>query len=151
MTISIIRFINIYTAALPTGVSFGIWIGFNPLNLSPSTYVEQQQNMIQSLNLLLFSLAILVTLITLVSAFLQKGNKQVFISLIAAALFFIACIVISAFGNQPINNIVMTWTPDTLPENWVSLRDKWWSLHIMRTITELIALCLITWASIRKD
>lgn len=151
MTISIIRFINIYIAALLTGASFGIWIGFNPSNLSPSTYVEQQQNMTQSLNLLLSSLAILVTLITLVSAFLQKGNKQVFISLITAALFFIACIVISWFGNQPINNIVMTWTPDTLPENWVSLRDKWWSLHIMRTITELIALCLITWASIRKD
>jgi len=151
MTTSIIRFINIYIAALLTGVSLGIWIGFNPSNLSASTYVEQQQNMIQSLNLLLSSLAILITLITLVSAFIQKENKPVFISLIVAALFFIACIVISWFGNQPINNIVMTWTADTLPENWVSLRDKWWSFHIMRTITELIALCLITWASIRKD
>jgi len=46
MTTSIIRFLNIILAALLAGVSFGIWIGFNPLKVSPSTYIEQQQNMI---------------------------------------------------------------------------------------------------------
>jgi hypothetical protein len=46
MKTSIIRFLNIIIAALLAGTSFGIWIGYNPLNLSPSTYIEQQQNMI---------------------------------------------------------------------------------------------------------
>jgi|GEM_PF-3063443 len=48
MATSIIRFINIIIAGLLAGVSFGIWIGFNPLNLSPSTYVEQQHNMLRA-------------------------------------------------------------------------------------------------------
>jgi hypothetical protein len=151
MTTSIIRFLNIIIAALLAGVSFGIWIGFNPMSLSPSTYIEQQQNMIQALNVLMISLVFSATVITIISAFLQKSNKPVFITLLIAALFFITCIVISRFGNQPINKIIMSWTSGSLPVNLADLRDKWWSFHIMRTITELAALILVTWTSIKKD
>ena len=44
----------------------------------------------------------------------------------------------------------MTWTTDSIPDNLSELRDKWWSLHIMRTMAELIALSLVTWTSIKK-
>jgi len=132
-------------------VSFGIWIGFNPLELSPSTYVEQQQNMLQALKVLMISLVVIATIITLVSAFLQKNNKPSFIALLVAAVFFIACILITRFGIIPIDDTIMTWTSESLPNNWTEFRDKWWSFHIMRTIAELIALFLITWASIKRD
>jgi len=56
MTTSIIRFLNIVLAALLAGVSFGIWFGFNPLALSASTYVDQQQNMLRALRGLMVSL-----------------------------------------------------------------------------------------------
>jgi len=150
MIISVIRFLNIIVAALLAGISVGIWIGFNPLNLSPSTYIEQQQNTIRSLNVLMISLVVFATVITIISAFLQKGNKEDLIVLLIASLFFISCILISRFGNQPINKIIMTWTTDSLPANLSELRDKWWSFHIMRTIAELIALFLVTWISIKK-
>jgi ABC-type proline/glycine betaine transport system permease subunit len=150
MIISVIRFLNIIVAALLAGISVGIWIGFNPLDLSPSTYIEQQQNTIRSLNVLMISLVVFATVITIISAFLQKGNKENLIVLLIASLFFISCILISRFGNQPINKIIMTWTTDSLPANLSELRDKWWSFHIMRTIAELIALFLVTWISIKK-
>lgn len=151
LTTSLIRFINILLAALLAGVSFGIWIGFNPANLSAASYLEQQQNTISSLSVLMTSLVIIATLITIISAFLQRKNKGVFVALLIAALFFIACILISALGNKPIDKTIMTWTPDNLPANWSIFRDRWWLLHIMRTISELIALVLVTWTSIRKD
>jgi hypothetical protein len=137
-------------AALLAGVSFGIWIGFNPLHLSQSTYLEQQQNTILSLRVLMISLVFMATLVTVISAFLQKKNKTVFISLIIAALCFIVCIMITKFGNLPIDNVVMTWTLDTMPANWMELRSDWWSFHIMRTIAELTALTLVTWSSVQK-
>jgi len=74
MIISVIRFLNIIVAALLAGISVGIWIGFNPLDLSPSTYIEQQQNTIRSLNVLMISLVVFATVITIISAFLQKGD-----------------------------------------------------------------------------
>lgn len=150
MATSIVRFLNIILAALLAGTSFGIWMGFNPMNFSPSTYVEQQQNTLRALNVLMISLVILATIITIIAAFLQRNNKIVFITLLVAAVFFVACILISRFGNQPINDSIMTWNSNTLPANWTTLRDKWWSFHIMRTIAELIALILITWANIQK-
>jgi uncharacterized membrane protein len=151
MATPIIRFINILIAALLAGVSFGIWIGFNPMDLSPSTYLEQQQNMLAALKALMISLVVIATIITLVSAFLQKNNKPVFIALLIAAAFFIACILITRFENKPIDDMVMTWTSASLPANWTELRDQWWVWHIMRTLAELAALLLVTGASIKKD
>ena len=151
MTTSIIRFLNIIIAALLAGTSFGIWMGFNPLNLSPSVYIEQQQSMIRALNVLMITLVFSATIITIISAILQRGNKQAFIPLLFASLFFISCIIISRFGNQPINKEIMTWTSGTVPGNWSELRDQWWTFHIIRTISELIALCLVTWTSIIKS
>lgn len=151
MTTSIIRFLNIIIAALLAGVSFGIWIGFNPHGLSAATYVEQQQNMLGGLKVLMVSLVMLATIMTLISAYLQKNNKPVFRTLLAAAGFFIACILITRFGNKPIDDVVLTWSRDALPSDWMVLRDKWWTFHIQRTVVELIALCLVTWTSIRKD
>jgi uncharacterized membrane protein len=151
MATSIVRFLNIIVAAILAGVSFGIWIGFNPSGLSPSAYIEQQQNMLQSLRTLMVSLVVIATLITILSAFLQKHDKPTFISLIIAGVFFIVCILVTLFGNKPIDDIVITWNKDAIPDNWVDLRDNWWSFHILRTIAEIIALLLVTWVSIRKD
>jgi archaellum biogenesis protein FlaJ (TadC family) len=151
MATRIVRFLNIIVAALLAGVSFGIWIGFNPSGLSPTAFIEQQQNMLQSLRTLMVSFVFIATLITILSAYLQKHDKSNFISLIIAAVFFIACILITLFGNKPIDDKVITWTKDAIPNNWTELRDNWWSFHILRTIAEIIALLLVTWTSIRKD
>ncbi len=151
MATFIIRFLNILLAAVLAGVSLGIWIGFNPMRLSAATYLEQQQNMLGALRFLMVFLVVVATVITLVSAFLQKNKRPVFTALLIAAAFFIACILISRFGVKPIDDQIIAWTSDTLPANWTELRDKWWSLHIMRTMTEIIALCLITWVSVRRD
>jgi archaellum biogenesis protein FlaJ (TadC family) len=150
-TTPLVRFLNIIVAGLLAGVSFGIWIGFNPSGLSPSTFIEQQQNMLQSLRTLMVSLVLLATIITILSAYLQKHDKAAFISLILAAVFFIVCILITRFGNKPIDDIVITWTKDAIPNNWTELRDNWWSFHILRTVAEIIALLLVTWTSIKKD
>lgn len=137
-------------AAILAGVSLGIWIGFNPQGLSPSTYVEQQQNMLHGLRVLMVVLVVAATIITLTLAFLERRNNLVFIGLLAAAGLFIACILITRFGNKPIDDIVLTWNSASLPANWTDLRDQWWTLHIWRAIVELAALLIVTWTSVRK-
>ena len=148
MTNSIIRFINIILAAILAGVSFGIWIGFNPVNLSSATYVEQQQNMLHSLRMLMIALVVAATLITFLSSYIQRNNTSARNALLVAAAFFIVCIVITRFGIKPIDDKVINWVPSAIPDNWTTLRDKWRTLHILRTIAELIALCIVTWTSI---
>lgn len=150
-TLAILRFLSIIIVALLAGVSLGIWIGFNPMNLSATAYLEQQQNMLGALRVLMVVLVFLAALLTLVSGYLQRKNRASSITLLIASFFLIACILITRFGNKPIDDIMLTWTTDAIPDDWKNLRDKWWSLHIARTLTELIALGLITWTNVRKD
>jgi Domain of unknown function (DUF1772) len=151
MMTSILRFINIILVALLAGVSFGIWAGFNPVNLSAATYLQQQQNTIHSLTILMTSLVVVATFITILSAIKQRTNKFVFVSLLTAAACLIACILITILGNKPIDNYVKTWTMATMPDNWTTFRDLWWSFHIGRMVAELIALVLIVWTSVKPS
>lgn len=150
MIILIVRFLNIVTAGLVAGILFGIWIGYNPLSLSAPTYVEQQQSVIKSLNTIMPILGLVVIILTILSAFMQKENQTVFIFLLVAAVLLIISGLVTRFGNQPINSIVMTWDKVDFPKDWYELRAKWWSWHIVRTISSLLAFCLIVFASMRK-
>ena len=151
MTILIIRFLNILMAGLIAGTLFGIWIGYNPQSYSAQTYIEHQQSVIKSLNTLMPLLGLFTIILTIISAFMQRNYQSVFITLLIAAIFLIISGLVTRFGNQPINSIVMTWDKTSVPNNWTELRDKWWSLHIIRAVTSMVAFCLIVWTSMRKD
>jgi hypothetical protein len=151
MRTTIIRFLNIILVALLAGTSFGIWVGLDPANYSASTYIEQQQHLVLSLQTLLVSLVIIATLVTLTSAFLQREDKKTFMALLAAACFLLLCIVITRFGNLPIQTEMMTWNIQAVPEDWMVLRDQWWSFHIQRTVAELVALALVAWTSVQRS
>ena len=148
MTLSFVRLANIIFAALIAGGMFVIWAGYDPATLSPSTYVEQQQNAIRALNVVMPVLGAIAIALTLISAFLQRKDRTVFVLLIVATAFLIISGVVTRFGNQPINALVITWDIARPPANWTELRDQWWGFHRLRTFCGLIALALITWASI---
>lgn len=147
----IIRFLNLIMAGVLAGILLGIWIGYNPKNLSVQTYIEQQQSVIKALNTLMPLLGLFTIIITFIAAFIQKQNQPVFVTLLIAAVLLIISGLVTKFGNQPINSIVITWNKSVMPDNWTELRDKWWSFHIVRTIATFIAFCLIVWISMRKD
>lgn len=151
MTTLIIRFLNILMTGLVTGTMFGIWIGYNPRNLSVQTYVEQQQSVIKAINTLMPVLGLITIILTVTSAMLQKDNYTVLVILLIAAVLLIISGLVTRFGNQPINTIVMSWNKTNVPVNWADLRNKWWSFHIIRTITAFLAFCLIVGAFMRKD
>ncbi len=119
MTTRIIRFCNIVMVALVTGTIFGIWIGYNPKDLSAPTFIEQQQNVILALNTLMPILGLITILLTLTSAFLQRKDKVALSVLLVASAFLIVSGLTTRFGNQPINSIVMTWDMNTPPNNWM--------------------------------
>lgn len=150
MSLRLINFFNILFAALLAGISVGIWLGFDPANYSASTYLEQQQHLVRSLNAPLIALVAVTTLLTLLSAYLQRKDKPVCVALLLAAAFFISCMLITRLGNVPVQEQMLEWTPDAMPENWTVLRDEWWSYHIMRAVVELIALALVIWTVVQK-
>ncbi|HTO45114.1 MAG TPA: DUF1772 domain-containing protein [Burkholderiales bacterium] len=143
MSATIIRFVDLLLVALLVGTIFGIWIGFNPAGLSPATYVEQQQHAIRALNTFMPLLGALCIALTIALAVLTKKDRRTRYLLIATAVCLLMAGVVTRFENQPINSIVMTWTPQAPPANWMELRDRWWQWHIVRTLAGIAALCLL--------
>jgi uncharacterized membrane protein len=138
-----VGFVNILLVALVAGSVFGIWLGYNPVNLSFGAYLEQQQEVIRALNVIMPILGAIGILFTIVSTTLARAEKKILYILIGAILCLIIAGLVTRFGNQPINAIVMTWNLQTLPSNWTELRDEWWMYHIFRTLASVAGLCLI--------
>ena len=143
MSATIIRFVDLLLVALLVGAISGIWIGFNPAGLSPATYVEQQQHAIRALNIFMPLLGAVCIVLTIALAVLTKEDRRTRYLLIATAVCLLIAGVVTRFENQPINSIVMTWTPQAPPANWMELRDQWWRWHIVRTVAGIAALCLL--------
>jgi hypothetical protein len=83
----ILRFLNIILVALLAGTCFGIWIGFSPPHYSVQTYIEQQQNLVNSLHTLMVSTVIITTVLTLYHAFIHRNQKPVMLSLLSQLFF----------------------------------------------------------------
>jgi hypothetical protein len=148
----IIQFSNIVLTGLIAGVIFGIWIGYNPRDLSAVTYVEQQQNAIHAPNVLMPILGLISILLTLVNALMRKREKSKRYLLIMAAILLIAGGLITRFGNQPINAIVISWNAETIPDTWTALRDKWWSFSYNANPFDHDSFCINCMATIsHKD
>ena len=143
-----IRFLSLFLTALLVGTMFGVWLGFNPAALSPAAFVEMQQNAIRALNVSLPSLGFVCIALTVVLAVLTKHDKAGRYLLITAAVLLAVAGLITRFGNQPINAVVMTWSPQSPAANWADLRDDWWRLHIWRTVAAVSALALAILAAL---
>jgi uncharacterized membrane protein len=137
---AVLPFANLLVASLTTGTMFGVCLSHNPAGLGPGLYVGQQQNAIRALNVKMPLLGGLTALLTLVSAACTGGHGARFSLLCGAALCFLASGLITRFLNQPINAVVMTWSPDAPPANWTQLRDEWWRWHVLRTIAAIAGL-----------
>lgn len=127
----VLKLTALSAAAIVAGGTFTFWRGYPPQGLSSTAFVEMQQDAIRGLNALLPATALAGIVATLVLAWLSHGLRRRWF-LFAAALLVLAGFI-TRFGNQPINAIVMTWTPTSPPAGWETLRDRWWTLHLTRT------------------
>ena len=143
MLATAIEFFTLLLAALVVGTMFAVWLSFNPMGLSAAAYVVQQQRCIRSLNVVMPVLGAITVLLTIASAILSIDDWLRLSLLLSALACFATAGLITRFANQPINQIVMTWSADAPPADWTRRRDDWWRWHMLRTIFGLGGLCLL--------
>lgn len=146
----VIDFANLLLASLVVGTMFGIWLGYNPAGLSATVYVTQQQHAIGALNVVLPVLGGITVLLTMVAAALAAGDRPRLALLLLAAACFIVAGLITRFLNQPINAVVMTWSAEAPPANWMQLRDDWWRWHVLRMAAGIGGLSILIAATLKR-
>ncbi|MCO5107594.1 MAG: DUF1772 domain-containing protein [Burkholderiaceae bacterium] len=143
MNRSILGFANLLVAALVIGTAFGIWLGYDPSGLSAAAWVEQQQHAIAALNTSLPALGAVTIALTLASAVVARGDRRAFALLLCACACFVAVALVTRFENQPINALVLGWSPSSPPPDWAVLRDRWWRWHELRAVLGVAGLSLL--------
>jgi Domain of unknown function (DUF1772) len=149
MSAAIIDFTNLLLAALLVGAMFAVWLEFNPAALNAGTYVVVHQHAVRTLDPALPLLGAATILVTIAAAVLGRADSTRLWLLIATAACFAASGLITRFLNMPINAIVMTWRTDSLPSNWMALRNAWWRWHCLRLVTGLAGFSLLVAATLK--
>lgn len=142
------KVLAILLIALIAGSTFGIWQGYNPALYSRETFLEVHRGAVDGLNTLLPVMGLAAMLMTLVLT-LRSARHTAFRRLYwtTLALLVLAGLV-TQFGNQPINAVVVAWTADTVPGNWTEIRDNWWLWHTVRTLASVAALAGLVTATV---
>ena len=145
-------FAALFFVALVAGAAFAIWIDYNPAGMSPTFYAEKMQHAIRVFTIPLPTVVVLGVLFTVASTFLARRDRPAFYLLLAASACIITVALITAFGNIPINNQIMTWDINSPPSNWAELAEKWWQFQTVRTMAAIAGLgSLIAVALLRRD
>jgi uncharacterized membrane protein len=87
-------------------------------------------------------------LLTATLAVLTRNDKRGRCLLVASVICLVTAGLVTRFANQPINAVVMTWSPQAPAANWRELRDTWWNWHVLRTAAGVGALALALLAAV---
>jgi uncharacterized membrane protein len=148
MVVSAIRFVALLLTALLVGTMFGLWIGIDPGSLSAAAHVELMHSLIRRLNVPLPLLGLACIVSTAALAVATRRDRRGRTLLIAAVVCLVTAALVTRFGNQPINAVVMTWTAQAPDASWTELRDTWWRWHAVRTLAGVLALALSLLAAV---
>lgn len=75
--------------------------------------------------------------------FIGDANSAAFWLTVAGMICIVLMSAISLLGNVPINKQVIEWNPQSPPDNWLELRNRWDSLHRVRVVLDIAALILL--------
>jgi phosphate starvation-inducible membrane PsiE len=109
------------------------------LNLGANSYIEIRKlidiSMRASFKYVIYVALLANVLLIIVTA--KTPTSLVFISATIALVALVAEIVLTLKGNLPINDIINTWSVDNYPANWITLRDKWFTIFQYRQIASI--------------
>lgn len=113
--------------------------------ISGTTFIEMHRPvdlLMRSIGPIIFTITLSLYGLLAILYFIEKSKIKGFL-ILAAILLLLGNTFVALQGNRPLNDLFLTWTPTTIPGNWSSLRDEWFSYHLYRNIFNTLQLCCI--------
>ena len=136
----VLESINLFCTGLLAGIEFLVCFGIRaPLRiLDEQPQVRIRQALIRRLRVLVPAVFVLAALSGIIVAVLD-GTAPGFVFRCAAVLAVLTWILATFLGTVPINEAVLTWRPESPPENWKAIIERWERLDLVRTGAALTA------------
>ena len=109
------------------------------LSLNANAYTEIRKlidtSMRASFKYVIYAALLANVLLVILTA--KTPNGLVFITATIALVALIAEIMLTLKGNLPIHDVINTWSADSVPANWTSFRNKWFTIFQYRQIASI--------------
>ncbi len=113
--------------------------------ISGTTFIEMHRPvdlLMRSIGPIIFTIMLTLYGLLAILFFVEKSKIKGFL-ILAAILLLVGNTFVALQGNRPLNDLFLTWTPTTIPGNWSSLRDEWFTYHLYRNILNALQLFCI--------
>lgn len=126
MVLKLVRFINLICAALIAGIAFCHALELpNKMTLPAETWLTVQQILYRGFGAKAGPIEVGAVVSSLILLFLVRKHRSAFVWSLIASVCFVAGLVLWFQVINPVNLLVDSWTPTTLPKNWMQVRDQW--------------------------
>jgi uncharacterized membrane protein len=153
MKLKTLEFIGLMLTALVTGVFWGTWFTLTRSleNFSPAEFIHIGKTIIANVAIPMRML-MPATLIVMILAIWQsfKTNRYSFYWYGISFALMLVTLIITVAVEVPIDNQIKTWTAETIPSSWMSLRLTWNRFHTIRTFTSIASLGFFTLGIINR-
>ena len=147
MKLKTLEFTGLMLTALVTGVFWGTWFTLTRSleNFSQVEFVHIGKTIIANVAVpmrILMPATLVVMLFVVWQTF--RMNRNSFYLYCLSFFLMLVTLIITVGVEVPIDNQIKTWTAETIPPNWMSLRHTWNRFHSLRTFTSIASLGFFT-------
>jgi len=132
-----------FIALTATGLLAGAFI-YGLLNVVPAFYEVpvnvhlQYRTQLMSHNSITMQFLMLASIIApLWCALVGRLSTPALALTVASSLLALTSLLITRFGNVPINQLIKTWSPDSLPADWLATLRIWDKFNLVRALAAL--------------
>jgi uncharacterized membrane protein len=149
----VLDIVTLVLTALVMGVFWGTWFTLTrSLEVfSAAEFIHIGKTIIANVGGPMAVLMPLTLAAMLVATWLRfKKDKRSFYLHLISLLLMVATLIITLMILVPIDNQIATWTPETVPGNWESLRTTWDNYHTVRTFTSISSFAALAVGVVRN-
>lgn len=146
MELKLAHLVNIILVSLLVGTQFAVSFFVHPVlsKLAQSVHIASVQVLGRILDKVMPIWIPLIIVSSLpVLYFIGNTNAAAFWLTVAGTGCIVLILAITFLGNAPINKQVIEWNPQSPPDNWLKLRNRWDNLHRVRVALDLSALVFL--------
>lgn len=150
MLLRILRFLSLLCATLVLGLTLAHDLEIpGKERLSGAAWLVVQHNFYGGFAVIGGIAEVLGLVTCCAMLYLVRARRVTFGLTLIAAIAFAGMLALFAFGNNPLNQQIATWTPATLPATWQQTRDAWDRFHAASSVCAAVAFIALLVAILR--
>jgi hypothetical protein len=152
MLLRILRFLSLLCAALAVGLTLAHDLEIpGKEHLGGAAWLDVQHSFYGGFAIVGGIAEVFGLVTTCVMLYLVRRQRVTFALTLVAALGFAGMLGLFAFGNNPLNVQIATWTPTALPATWQQTRDAWDRFHAASSVCAAVAFIALLVATLRDS